>query len=46
MLRTYFVELLEKVVCPVGDVLLGLMQSEQVVGWDNVVVVGWFYPGE
>ena len=35
-----------KIIRPVRDVLLGLMQAEKVIGRDNVVVVGWFYPGE
>ena len=46
VLGAHLVELLEKIICPVCDVLLGLMQAEKVIGRDNVVVVDWFYPGE
>ena len=44
MLGTYFVELLEKVVSPVGGVLLRLVQAQEVVGWNYVVVVRRFHP--
>ena len=39
MLCAYFVEFLEKVVDPVGGVLLRFMQVQEVVGWNYVVVV-------
>ena len=44
VLGTNLVMLLEEII--ICGVLLRLMQSEQVVGWDNVVVVSWLYPGE
>ena len=46
VLGTNLVKLLEEIISPICGVLLRLMQSEQVVGWDYVVVIGGLYPSE
>ena len=46
MLGAYFVEFWEEVVGPVGGVLLRLVQVQEVVGWNYVVVVRRFHPGD
>ena len=46
VLGTYFVQLLKEVIRPIGGVLLRLMQSQEMVGRDYVVVVGWLDPRE